>query len=75
MRTNIAIAALIYPMIQAVLFGLGLLALLAMGAPAKLFPGAIAATFVLSAPIALVIAPRLRSRAWRREHGSKVVPS
>src|SRR4029453_5224419 len=59
MRTNLAIAALIYPMIQAMFFGLGLLALLAVGAPSNVFPGMIAVTFVLSAPVALVIAPRL----------------
>jgi hypothetical protein len=75
MRTNLAIAALIYPMIQALFFGLGLLPLLALGAPAKLFWGMIAATFVLSAPVALAIAPRLRSRAWRRRHGEGITPS
>lgn len=70
MRTNFAIAALIYPMVQAVLFGLGLGLLLALGtadAPAAL-ASMIAATFVISAPAALWIAPQLRSPRWRAAH-------
>lgn len=66
MRTNFAIAALIYPMVQAVVFGVGLLALLAARAPAGAYPWVIAATFLASLPIALLMAPRLRSRRWRR---------
>lgn len=75
MRTNIAIAALIYPMVQGVLFGVGLIGLLMLGSPAGLFPVVIAATFAISVPIALLIAPRLRSQAWRRRHGSGLKPS
>ena len=74
MRTNLAIAALIYPMVQAVLFGAGLIGLMVLGAPAGLFPVVIAATFVIAVPIALAIAPRLRSRAWRRRHGAGLKP-
>ena len=65
MRTRLAIAALIYPMIQAVLFGIGLLIVLA-AFPAS---GALTAiwwmigvTFLISAPAAWVLAPRLRLR-------------
>lgn len=75
MRTNFAIAAVIYPMVQAVLFGMGLLGLLMVGAPSEAFPGVIAATFVAAAPLALLIAPRLRSRAWRRRHGVGLRPA
>lgn len=75
MRTNFAIAALIYPMVQAVVFGIGLLGLLAAGSPASLFPVVIAATFFVATPIALVIAPRLRSKTWREQHGVKLTPS
>jgi hypothetical protein len=57
MRTNLAIAALVYPMVQAVAFGAGLLILLALGAPPAAFAPVIAATFVVSAPIALLMAP------------------
>lgn len=75
MRTNLAIAAIVYLMVQAVLFGVGMLALLIMEAPSNAFAPMILATFVLSVPIALVIAPRLRSRAWRTQHGTGVRPS
>jgi len=73
MRTNLAIAALIYPMIQAMAFGAGMLILLTTGAPSAAFAPVIAATFAVSAPIALLMAPRLRSRAWRRRHGVRVL--
>ncbi|MDG2520430.1 hypothetical protein P7B02_02665 [Caulobacter segnis] len=75
MRTNLAIALLIYPMVQAVVFGLGFVPLAALRAPAELFFPVIAATFVVAAPAALIIAPRLRSRAWRREHGERIIPA
>ena len=75
MRTNFAIAALIYPMVQAVVFGIGLLGLLVAGSPASLFPIVIAITFAVAVPIALAIAPRLRSKAWRERHGTKLTPS
>lgn len=74
MRTNLAIAALIYPMVQAVLFGAGLIGLLALGAPASLFPPVIGATFLIAIPIALAIAPRLRSQAWRRRRAAGLKP-
>ena len=72
MRTRFAIAALIYPMIQAVLFGIGLGALLIAPLPASEMLTAvwwmIGATFVVSAPIAWGMAPwlRLRDRPHRR---------
>lgn len=75
MRTNVAIAALIYPMVQAVIFGLGFLALVIGGAPSSFYMPAIAATFVVAAPLAVLIAPRLRSRAWRQRHGVGLTPS
>jgi hypothetical protein len=75
MRTNLAIAALIYPMIQAVLFGLGILGLLVADAPPRLYPLVIAATFVGSLPFALWIAPRMRSRTWRQRHGAHLRPA
>lgn len=66
MRTRFAIAALIWPMIQAVLFGLGLLALLAApldaGRMAPAVWAMIAVTFVISTPIAWGMAPWLRMR-------------
>lgn len=65
MRTNLAIALLIYPMVQAVAFGLGLLAVLSIGVAQTAMPWMIAATVILSVPVAWLIAPRLRSRRWR----------
>jgi len=73
MRTNLAIAALLYPMIQAVAFGAGMIILLTSGAPSTAFAPVIAGTFAVSAPIALIMAPRLRSRAWRKRHGVRVL--
>jgi hypothetical protein len=75
MRTNLAIAALIYPVIQAVVFGLGIIGLLVADAPSGFYPPVIAATFVASLPIALWIAPRMRSRAWRQQHGRGLKPA
>ena len=74
MRTNLAIAALVYPMVQAVVFGLALLGLLAFGASSDLFAPVIAATFLVSIPPALLIAPRLRSLTYKRRHGRALIP-
>ncbi|HWQ86973.1 hypothetical protein [Brevundimonas sp.] len=64
MRTRFAIAALIWPMIQAVLFGLGMIGLLVAPLGASQLLTAIwwmiAATFVISVPIAWGMAPWLR---------------
>lgn len=75
MRTNLAIAALIFPMIQAMLFGAGVVALLAAAAPTVAYPVMIAVTFAASLPLSLLIAPRLRSRAWRARHGTSFAGS
>ena len=66
MRTRLAIAALLWPMIQGVLFGLGMVALLASPLEAAEMMSAvwwmIAATCAVSLPLAWVLAPRLRLR-------------
>lgn len=66
MRTRFAIAALIWPMIQGVLFGLGMVALLIGGLEASELMTAvwwmIGVTFVIAVPIAWFLAPRLRLR-------------
>jgi len=74
MRTNLSIAILIYPMVQAVVFGMGLLGLLASGAAATAYPPVIALTFLASVPLALAISPRLRSRVWRARRGDALEP-
>jgi len=70
-RTRIAI--LIYSMINAVLFGIGIVIVLNVPALAAHSGLGIAAVVVLSllfaAPIAWIIAPRLRARYARRDHG------
>ena len=62
------IAALIYPMANAVIFGSGLITVLTLpplNANAMTWIPVIAVTsFVLAAPVAWLIAPRLRRRYW-----------
>lgn len=69
MRTRVLIAALLFPMIQAVLFGLGLIPILATQTAAQAqvsLPWMIALTVLVSAPAAWFMAPRLRLRHRRR---------
>ena len=69
MSTNSRIALLIYGMVNAVLFGAGTITLLSFPALQEQWkfylPIIIAASFVLAAPVAWFIAPRLRARYWR----------
>ncbi|MFA5899507.1 MAG: hypothetical protein WC829_10385 [Hyphomicrobium sp.] len=71
MSTRTAIAALIWMMVNAVLFGAGAVAVLSipqLNANAMLWlPVVIAASFLLSPLIAWQIAPTLRAR-WQRTH-------
>lgn len=68
MRTRIAIAALIFLMVQGVFFGVGMVMVLT-AAPADshqtLIPWMIVLTFLISAPVAWIIAPRLMLRFRR----------
>ena len=68
------LAALIFTMINAVLFGAGLITVLTvptLSAQASiLIPAVVVASFVLAAPIAWLIAPRLRARYWRRRQSA-----
>ncbi len=68
MTTRSRIAMLIYGMVNAVLFGIGAVAVLTVGREEQwkyLLPLVIVASIVLAAPIAWLIAPRLRARYWR----------
>ena len=70
MKTQLAIAALIYMMVQGVLFGAG--AVLVLATPLTefamtLMPWVVAISLIISIPIAWTIAPRMRARYWRRE--------
>lgn len=68
MSVRLQIAAMVYMMAQAVLFGVG--AVLVLATPLaddamKLMPWVVGVTALVSAPLAWWIAPRLRARFWR----------
>ena len=68
MSTRLQIAGLVFMMVQAVLFGIGVVAILATPLDEEastLMPWMIALTFLVSAPLAWLIAPRLQMRYWR----------
>jgi hypothetical protein len=60
---------MVYPMVNAVLFGIAAITMLSIPAlnemASTLFLYIVPASFLLSAPIAWMIAPRLRLRYWR----------
>lgn len=65
MSRTLMISMLIYLMVQAVIFGLGAILLLATPLSAhamELMPWMVAVTLVISVPIAWVIAPMLKAR-------------
>lgn len=67
--TRVGIAALIYTMTNAVIFGAGLITVLTLPGlradEAIWIPAVVVASLILAAPAAWVIAPRLRARYWR----------
>lgn len=69
LKTRLGIASLVSLMVNAVLFGAGLIAVLmipALNANAFVaLPVMIVLSFVIAAPISWAIAPRLRARYWR----------
>ncbi|ABD05867.1 conserved hypothetical protein [Rhodopseudomonas palustris HaA2] len=69
MSIRFQIAALVYMMINAVVFGVGLVTVMTLPSLARhafdLIPVVVVASFVLAAPLAWLIAPRLRARFWR----------
>ena len=69
-RNRLRIAALIYSMTNAVIFGAGIIAVLnlpALSANAYIWiPVVVVASLVLAAPFAWLIAPRLQARYDRR---------
>lgn len=69
MKTRLAIATLVYMMVQGVLFGVG--AVLVLATPLTdfamtLMPWVVALSMIIAIPIAWIIAPRMRAR-YRRE--------
>lgn len=69
MKTRTWIAILVYPMVNAVLFGIGIIAVLSIPvltqSDVSLIPAVVVISFVLALPIAWFLAPRLRLRFWR----------
>lgn len=71
MRKRSVVAALVYLPVNAVLFGIGAVTILAVPAlnaqAATLIPWVVVASFVLGVPIAWALAPRLQARAFRKQ--------
>jgi len=70
MSVRLQIAAMLFMMIQAVLFFAGTLLLLLSPLSddaMALMPWVVAATALASLPLSWWLAPRLRARTWRRE--------
>jgi len=69
MKTRLWIAAMVYPMVNAVLFGAAVIVMLSIPAlnemASSLFLVIVPSSFILAVPLAWVLAPRLRLRYWR----------
>jgi hypothetical protein len=70
-KTRAGIAALVYTMVNAVMFGAALITVLMVPyfrAHAEIgIAAAVGASLILAAPAAWLIAPRLRARYWRQK--------
>lgn len=70
MSTRLQIASLIFMVTNAVAFGVGIVPVLLIPALAEnaftLIPAVVIASFVVSAPLAWLIAPRLQARSARQ---------
>jgi hypothetical protein len=79
-NTRFRVAALIFTMTNAVIFGAGLVTVLLIpslaAAAMEWIPVVVIASFILAAPIAWMLAPRLRARFERRRsmRGGLTVP-
>lgn len=71
MSIRFFIASLLFMMVNAVVFGVGLVSVLTLPSLARhaidLIPAVVVASFVISAPLAWIIAPRLRASYWRQQ--------
>jgi hypothetical protein len=76
LSTRARIAILIYSMTNAVLFGIGIVTVLNVPSLAGHLwigiPVVVALSLLLAAPIAWLIAPRLRARYWRRREEAEI---
>lgn len=69
MSARVQIAGMIFMMVQAVIFGIGMVTILTTSLnqhAMTLIPWMIVISFAVSAPLAWMIAPRLQARFWRR---------
>jgi hypothetical protein len=67
---RLSIAALVFMMIQAVLFGVGAVLVLATPLQAlamQLMPAVVIVSTIIALPVSWFIAPRLQARYWRRQ--------
>jgi len=71
MSTRFQIAAMVFMMTNAVVFGVGIVPVLLIPALAnnafETVPAVVIASFLISAPLSWFIAPRLRARYWRTQ--------
>lgn len=69
MPTRLQIAAMVFMMVNAVAFGVGIVPVLMIPSLAnnafETIPAVVIASFLISAPLSWFIAPRLRARYWR----------
>ncbi|MFY9956402.1 hypothetical protein [Bradyrhizobium sp.] len=69
MSTRLQIAAMVFMMANAVVFGIGIVPVLLIPSLAnsafETIPAVVIASFLVSAPLSWFIAPRLRARYWR----------
>jgi hypothetical protein len=77
MSIRLQISILVYVMVQAVMFGIGTILVLATPLSAfamSLMPWVIGTTAIVSAPVSWLIAPRLRAR-FIRETAEPLLPA
>ncbi|MBB1090759.1 hypothetical protein [Rhodopseudomonas pseudopalustris] len=71
MSIRFQIASLVFMMTNAVVFGVGLVSVLTFPSLARhafdLIPIVVLGSFIISAPLSWMIAPRLQARYWRRQ--------
>ena len=75
-KTRLSIAALIYWMTNAVIFGVGVTAVLSIPElrkdAATLIPLVVVSSFILAVPVAWLIAPRLRARFQQKQEQARL---
>ena len=75
MSVRFQIATLVFMMVQAVLFGIGAVLVLATPLSARamvLMPWVVGISFPISAPLSWWISPRLQARFWANRSGDLI---